>query len=210
MKVEVYADFACAWCRLGMRRFERAVAAAGGEQPIELVHRPYRLSPDASEEPRSTVELMTEMIGSREQVDAMFGEMAQLGASEGVEYRFDRTVEVNTLTAHRLMWFAAKKYPAAVRSALANAVYDAHFRDGANIADHTELVALAESAGLDGDRVRSFLASDEGVAEVSAQAAAARRDGITSVPTFAFENGELLHGASTSEEILAALRRAAR
>ncbi|MER5208688.1 DsbA family oxidoreductase [Streptomyces sp. NPDC002825] len=209
MKVEVYADFACAWCRLGMRRFERAVAAAGGE-PVELVHRPYQLSPDASEEPRSTVELMTQMTGSRDQVDAMFGEMTRLGASEGVEYRFDRAVEVNTLTAHRLMWFAEQKYPAEVRSELANAIYDAHFRDGANIADRAELVSLAERSGLDGDRVRTFLASEEGVAEVSDQVAEARRSGITSVPTFVFENGELLRGASTSEEILAALQRAAR
>ncbi|MFF9852772.1 DsbA family oxidoreductase [Streptomyces litmocidini] len=209
MKVEVHADFACAWCRLGLRRFERAVAAAGGEQPVELVHRPYQLSPDASEEPCSTVELMTRMIGSRDQVDAMFGEMTRLGASEGVEYRFDRTVEVNTLTAHRLMWFAEQKYPAPVRSELANAIYDAHFRDGVNIADRTQLVALAERCGLDGDGVRRFLDSEEGVAEVTGQVAEARRSGITSVPTFVFENGELLRGASTSEEILAALRRAA-
>lgn len=210
MKVEVYADFACAWCRLGVRRFERAVAAAGGEQPVDLVHRPYQLSPDASEEPRSTVELMTEMTGSRDRVDAMFGEMTRLGAGEGVEYRFDRTVEVNTLTAHRLMWFAGREYPAAVRSELANAIYEAHFHAGVNIADHTELITLAEKAGLDGDRVRSFLASEEGVAEVRGQVAEARRSGITSVPTFVFENGESLRGASTGEEILAALRRAAR
>lgn len=75
----------------------------------------------------------------------------RLGASEGIEYR------------------------AAVQAALAAALFDAYFRDGVNIADHKRLTELAERAGLDGGRVRDFLASEEGNAEVREQVAAARR-----------------------------------
>ncbi|PZG18157.1 hypothetical protein C1J01_15840 [Nonomuraea aridisoli] len=45
MKVEVYTDIACPWCRLGTHQFHRAVAAAGAEPDVELIHRPYQLFP---------------------------------------------------------------------------------------------------------------------------------------------------------------------
>lgn len=207
MKVKVYADIACPWCRLRTHQFDRAVAAAGGEQDVELVHLPYQLDPDGSEEPRPLIEAMAEMFG-RERAGTMVTEMTRLGASEGVEYRFDRAVAVDTFTAHRLLWFALRDYDARLQAALATALYEAHFRDGENIADHAELTGLAERVGLAGVRVKSFLASDEGVAEVREQVAAARQDGITSVPTFVSEDGELLRGASGTEAILDALARA--
>jgi hypothetical protein len=46
--------------------------------------------------------------------------------------------------------------------ALATALFDAYFRDGLNVADHTQLTELAERVGLDGRRVRDFLATEDG------------------------------------------------
>ncbi|MDQ3639218.1 MAG: DsbA family protein, partial [Actinomycetota bacterium] len=111
--------------------------------------------------------------------------------SEGVEYRFDRAVAVNTFAAHRLLWLALRDHGAGAQASLATALYEAHFRDGGNIADHAELADLVERVGLDGVRAKGFLASEEGVAEVRDQVAAAKRDGVASVPTFVFEDGEL-------------------
>lgn len=207
MKVEIYGDIACAWCCLAMHRFHRAAAADGDKQDVELVHRPYQLDADGSEEPRPLVDVMADIFG-REQTNLMVTEMTRLGASEGFEFRFDRAVAVNTLTAHRLLGLALRDYDARSQAALATALYHAYFRDGRNIADHAELTGLAERVGLDGGRVRSFLASDQGLAEVREQLRAAQQDGITSVPTFVFENGEVLRGASETESILDTLRRA--
>ena len=199
MKVKVYADIACAWCRLGTHRFGRAVAAAGAERDVELVHLPYQLDPDGPEEPRPLMEVMAEMFG-REQADMMATEMTRLGASEGVEFRFDRALAVNTFSAHRLLWFAVRDHDARLQATLATALYEAHFRDGGNVADHAELAGLAGRGGLDGGRVKSFLASDEGVAEVR-EGVAATRLGITSVPTFVLENGELRGTEAILEEL---------
>ncbi len=190
MNVKVYADIACPWCRLRTHQVRRAVAAAGGRRDVELVHLPYQLDPEASEEPRPLMETMSEMFG-RDRAGTMAAEMTRLGASEGVEYRFDRAVAVNTFAAHRLLWLALRDHGAGAQAALATALYDAHFRDGGNVADHAELAGLAERVGLDGGRVKSFLASEEGVAEVREQVAAARWDGVTSVPTFVSESREL-------------------
>ena len=200
MKVEVYDDIACPWCRLGTHQFHRAVAAAGAEADVELVHRPYQLMPDAPAEPRPLMDTVVELFG-QEQAEKMLGGMAQLGASEGIEYRFDRAVAVNTLTAHRLRWLALHEHGARVQAALATVLFDAYFRDGVNIADHRQLTDLAERAGLDGGRVRDFLATEEGSAEVRAQVAAARREGVTTVPRFVFGNGAVVVGVTSTEAL---------
>jgi predicted DsbA family dithiol-disulfide isomerase len=207
MNVEVYADIACPWCRLGTHQFHRAVAAAGAEPDVELVHRPFQLIPDAPEEPRPLRDTVVEMFG-QEQAEAMLTGMTRLGASEGIEYRFDRAMAVNTVTAHRLLWLALHEHGARVQAALATALFDAYFRDGVNVADHGQLTELAERVGLAGGRVRDFLASGEGGAEVGEQVAAARRDGVTTVPRFVFGNGELLVGATSAEALGDVLRQA--
>ncbi|MFI7704076.1 DsbA family protein [Nonomuraea sp. NPDC049480] len=207
MKVEVYGDIACPWCRLGTHQFHRAVAEAGAEPAVELVHRPYQLLPDAPEEPRPLMDTVVEMFGP-EQAEAMVTEMTRVGASEGIEYRFDRAMAVNTLTAHRLLWLALYEHGAGVQAALATALFDAYFRDGVNVADHTQLAEPAERAGLDGGRVRDFLASEEGSAEVREQVAAARREGVTTVPRFVFGNGALIVGVTGTEALRDALRKA--
>jgi predicted DsbA family dithiol-disulfide isomerase len=174
------------WSRLGTHQFHRAVAAAGAEPGVELIHRPYQLIPDAPEEPRPLMDTVVEMFGP-EQAEAMVTEMTRRGASQGIEYQFDRAIAVNTFTAHRLRWLALHEHSAAVQAALATALFDAYFRDGVNVAAHTQLTELVERVGLDGSRVRDFLASEEGDAEVREQVAAARREGVTTVPRFVFD-----------------------
>lgn len=207
MKVDVYADIACPWSRLGTHQFHRAVAAADAQSDVELVLRPYQLAPDAAEQARPLTEEAAEMFGP-EQAEQMLTEMTRVGADEGIEYRFDRALAVNTFTAHRLLWFALHEHGARMQAALATALFDSYHRDGGNIADHTQLAGLAEQVGLDGGRARQFLASAEGGAEVREQVAAARQEGVTTVPTFVFADGEPIVGVTSVEALGDALRRA--
>lgn len=206
MKVEVYADVACAWCRLRTHQLERAAAAATGEGEVELVHLPYQLDPDGPDEPRPLMDVMAGMFG-RERADLMAAEMTRLGADEGLEYRFDRAVAVNTFAAHRLLWFVLREHGAEAQARLTRALYEAHFRDGVNVADHAKLAGLAERVGVDGGRARGFLASVEGVDKVRERVATARRDGVAPVPTFVLEDGTRHRGEDAAKAVLAALRR---
>lgn len=206
MQVEVYADIACAWCRLGTERLRRAVAAVDGKRDIELVYRPYQLDPDASAEPQPLLETMAELFG-RDQADAMATEMTRLGATEGIEYRFDRAVAVNTFDAHRLLWLVLRDHQPQLQATVATALFDAQFRDGINVADGTQLGDVAARAGVERDRVNGYLASDKASAEVRREVTAAKEGGVTSVPTFVFEGGEQLSGAVSTEALTDVLHR---
>jgi predicted DsbA family dithiol-disulfide isomerase len=214
LKVEVFRDFACAWSRLGTRRFELATAEAGLSDSVELVHRPFLLNPDIPAdippgiEPLLLLDAMGERFGGRERAESMLSGIVPLGLRDGVEFNFDKVLAVSSVHAHRLMWLAARDYDNATQNALAEAIYDAHFRDGRNVGERAELASLAEGVGIDRAKAAAFLESDEATAEVREQAAAARANGVTTVPTFVFPGGETLPGASEIEAITQALRNA--
>lgn len=210
MKVDVFRDFACAWSRLGTRRFELATAEAELSGSVELVHRPFLLNPDIDPdvEPRPLLDAMGEKFGGRERAESMLSNMVPLGSHDGVEYNFDKVLAVSSVHAHRLMWLAAQDHDNATQNALAVAIYDAYFRDGRNIADRAELASLAEGVGIDRVKAATFLDSEKAIAEIREQAAAARANGVTSVPTFVFPGGETLPGASETVALIQALRNA--
>ena len=60
---------------------------------------------------------------------------------------------------------------------------------------------------MDADRVRAYLASDEGTAEVRAEIAEAVERGVTAVPTFVFEGQWAVPGAQDPDTMLMVLRR---
>ncbi|WP_219461931.1 DsbA family oxidoreductase [Nonomuraea rhizosphaerae] len=204
VRVQVYADLVCPWCRLGSHRFHRAVAASG--VGAELVHLPYQLAPDAAGEPRPLLEVMGELFGP-ERAATMTAGMTELGAGEGVEYRFERALAAGTFTAHRLLWFTLREHGPSAQSALATSLYDLHFRDGGDLGDHAALADAAASAGV--RDAKDFLASGEGVTEVRDALAAGRAAGVTSVPTFFVPGSEPLRGATEVPVLVTALRRAA-
>jgi predicted DsbA family dithiol-disulfide isomerase len=209
VKVEVFRDFACSWSRLGTRRFELAAAEAGLSGSVELVHRPFLLNPDIpmDVEPQPLLDVMGQRFG-RERAESMLSGIVPLGLRDGVEFKFDKVLAVSTVHAHRLMWLAARDHDNATQMALATAIYDAYFRDGRNIADRAELASLAAGVGIDRAKVETFLASEEAIVEIREQAAAARANGVTTVPTFVFPDGETLPGASETDALAQALRNA--
>ena len=83
--------------------------------------------------------------------------------------------------------------------ALAEKLFAAHFTNGENVADSDILATLAAEAGLDRERARVVLASDEGTDEVRALIERAQRLGIRAVPTFVFNDESAVQGAQSAE-----------
>lgn len=208
MRIDIWSDVVCPWCWIGKHRFQRGLALMGADAPdVDIHYHAFQLDPDAGPEPMPLREAYRAKFGGDARTEQILSQTQQTGRAEGLPFDFDRgQVRANTLQAHRLMWLAAREGDA---GAAAEALFRAHFAEGRNLADPDTLVAAGTQAGLDAPRIRAFLASDEGLAEVRAQLAQAQQLGITAVPSFVIDGRYLIQGAQPPEEIAQILARIA-
>jgi predicted DsbA family dithiol-disulfide isomerase len=207
MKVEIYSDIACPWCYVGKARFERALAAFPGAGDVEVSYRPFQLNPATPEQAEPLYEYYDKLFGP--QFRGKHGQVADIAKAEGLDFRFDRALAVNTFTAHRLLWLTRRDYGDAVQRDLKDALLRAYFTDGGNVGDTDTLVGLAAAAGVDPERARGWLTGDEGTAEVRAELERARQLGIQAVPTFVFEGRYAVQGAQEAATFLRVLEQVA-
>ena len=202
MLIEVYADIACPWCYIGERRLAEALAQRP-DMEVARRWRPFQLQPDLPPQGVPWAEFVPAKFGGAAQAARMFARVAQAGAPDGIDFRFDQVATApNTRDAHRLVLFAAEhgqEWP------MADALFAAHFTEGRDLNDPDQLVAVAESVGLDAAEVRAYLASDAGVAEVQASQEQAERLGITGVPFYVIDGRYGLSGAQPVDVFVRAL-----
>ena len=203
MKVEIYSDIQCPWCYIGKTRFEKALAAFPLRDQVEVVYKAYQLNPDLPTDPQEAVshdDYLTARFGPG--FKQMSQNVKQVAAKEGLDFHTEKSLIVNTFNGHRLLTLAEKEGGADLKQKLATRLFKAQFTDGENLADNAKLAELAAEVGLDRDRVKAYLASNEGKAEVTAEIEEARALGITGVPTFVFEGKWGVSGAQESETFL--------
>ena len=111
----------------------------------------------------------------------------------------------NTFDAHRLLhWVGLQDLERAL--ALKRALFHAYFADNHNVADHTVLIELAQSAGLDPDAARQMLESGQYTDEVRAREQHYQQAGIHSVPATIINHTWLISGGQPPEAFAQALR----
>jgi predicted DsbA family dithiol-disulfide isomerase len=207
MKIEIWSDIACPWCYIGKRRFEQALALFPHRDALDIIWRSFEL--DTTKPARATssnVERLAVKYGmSIEKAQAMTDNMAAAGASEGLEFDFERVNSGNTFDAHRLIHFAAT---VGLRAAMVERLFKAYFTDGEAIGDHDTLVRLATDTGMDPVAVRDMLTSTAYASDVRGDEARAQEFGITGVPFFAIDERYGISGAQPSTAILDALMQA--
>jgi len=122
-----------------------------------------------------------DLFGGRESVvKGMKARLNDVMKAEGLEYR-DRTHTYNSRLAQEL---AAWADGLGATDPLHDALFRAYFVDGLNLADPDVLVAAAGSCGLDALEARAVLTNRTFAARIDADWDAARRAGVTGVPTF--------------------------
>ena len=205
IEIEIWSDVACPWCYIGKRRFLSALDEFEGRDRVNVTWRSYQLSPDTPVgERRTELDALVESKGlSVEQVRQMFGHVAQTAADEGLRLDFDTVVAANTFDAHRLIHLAGDK-----RDAVVEALFRAHFGEGAVIDDREVLVDIAARAGLDADTVRAELDADAGADAVRADLDTARALQVSGVPFFVANRRVAVSGAQPKDVFLQLLTQA--
>ena len=202
MRIDLFHDTVCPWCRIGKRHLQLALAQWDGE-PIEVRYRTFFLNeriPPAGEDFKP---YMNAKVGGRIPLEQMFVGPRQAGERVGLRFDFEAITRApNTLLSHRLIALAPHDH----QEAAIDAVYAAYFEQGRDIGDLDVLVDVAGAVGLDRDALRALLLSDAGQEQVLADAAWALQAGISGVPFFIVNDRYAWSGAQPPDAIMQMLR----
>jgi predicted DsbA family dithiol-disulfide isomerase len=206
LPIDMVSDVVCPWCLIGKRRLEKAIALKP-EIPVEVRFRPYFLNPWVPREGISREEYLTTKFGSPERYRGIAQRVAAAAAAEGLTYAIDGIKrQPNTLDCHRLILWAGQVGHAA---AMKQRLMDLYFTEGGDLTDPEVLVGAAADSGLDAERVRQRLATDEDVARVEREANSAKESGIDGVPCFILGGLLAVQGAQAPDYLAQAIERAA-
>ena len=206
VQIEVVSDAICPWCYVAKRNLDAAVAELRKNFSVDVKWLPFELNADMPKGGLDRKKYRSAKFGSWEHSQRLDAHVTEAGKAAGLDFHHERMERTpNTFDAHRLIWLAEKE---GVQNAVVEGLFAGYFTNGRDVGDHDVLAQIAAGAGLDRDRVRAFLDSDEGSEEVRLLAATAYASGFTGVPMILVNGDALFSGARSTEIMLAAMRKA--
>lgn len=208
LKIDFVSDVSCPWCAIGLNSLEQALRRLDGEISAELQFQPFELNPQMGPEGQDIDEHLMEKYGATPDQSARTREAIRArGEDVGFDFRMDRRSRIyNTFDAHRLLHWAELE---GRQQALKHALFKAYFTDGENPGSHEVLLRLAREAGLDAERARAILSSDEYAQETRERERYWLDQGIHSVPAVIINERYLVQGGQPPEAFEQALRQVA-
>jgi len=206
MKIDVYSDMVCPWCRIGKKNMSDAIEVWNEQtgQSIEVSYHAYLLDPTLPPEGLSFNSAMEKKMGGAERLRPMLQRVTDAGAAVGVTFHFDNVERMpNTVLAHRV----TALLPQEDEVHWLDAVMKAYFEDGRDIAKLDVLMDIAAELGLDAAEARRLLEAGEGLEAVQQDLATAKGMGISGVPFFVIDNKYALSGAYPSAQFLEAFKK---
>ncbi|ALN60036.1 DsbA oxidoreductase [Lysobacter enzymogenes] len=208
VKIDFVSDVVCPWCAVGLNSLEQAIARLDGEVEVELHFQPFELNPQMAPEGENIDEHLAHKYGlGAEQLASNREALRQRGAALGFAFG-ERDRIYNTFDAHRLLHWAGTQGADAER-ALKHALLKAYFTDGRDVSSREVLAAVADESGLDAQRARAVLDSDEYAQDVRQQERFYQEAGISAVPSVIINDRHLIQGGQPVEQFEAALRQIA-
>jgi len=206
--VQIWSDIACPWCYIGKRNLEKGIAAVAGDDnapQVSVTFHSYELSPDVPVDfEGSQIDYLVDRKGmARDQIEQMLERVTGVAAEAGLHYHLDQVQTTNTVKAHELLHFAKSK---GLQHEMKEALMSAYFVEGKHVGRVDDLVALAETLGLDADETRQALDGEQYLAAVRQDQAQARAYGIQGVPFFVIDGKYGISGAQPAEAFANVLR----
>jgi len=198
LRIDIWSDMVCPWCWIGKHRLQRALAQLTGKIPPPLIiWHPFELDPHADTTPVPLRQAYIKKFGSIETTNQVLAQTQATARAEGLMMDFDQgQVRVTTRLAHRVLGLASNEN---VAEPVAEALFQAHFVYGKNLADPQVLIEAAAAGGISRTRVESLLNSDKGELELAFKLEHARKLGVRSVPLFLINEKHMIEGAQPSE-----------
>ncbi len=193
LTIDIVSDVSCPWCVIGFKSFEQALSELADQLHADVSWKPFELNPNMPQEGQELVEHLTEKYNiSPEQVEQNRLAIEQRGADLGYEFGWRGKGRIyNTFDAHRLLHWAAEFDK---QTELKQALFNLYFQQEGNPSHHSQLLDLVDVLGLDRDKAKKVLESDQFAKEVRDEQHKYRSAGISSVPAFIINNKHLISG----------------
>lgn len=208
MKIDVYSDMVCPWCRIGKKNMNDALMAWSQETntTIPVHYHAYQLDPTLPPEGLPFNDAMEKKMGGADRLRPMLERVTEAGAAVGVTFRFDQIPRMpNTVLAHRMTALV----PENRRADWVEAVMKAYFEEGRDIAVKQVLLDIAAELNLDTADLSSRIDAGEGADSVQKDIETAQGLGISGVPFFIINDKYALSGAYPAAQFLEAFRKIA-
>lgn len=208
MKVEIWSDIMCPFCYIGKRKFEAALAEFEGRESVEIEWKSFQLNPGLVTDPNANaISHLAESKGKSIEWAKQASEyVTQLAAGVGLEYHFEKAVVANSFNAHRLLHLSKQ---AGLGTVTKERLLKAYFKLGENIDDAATLAQIGAEVGLDAEKVKAMLASDQFADDVAQDILVAQHIGVQGVPFFVFDRKFAVSGAQEPAFFLKTMRKAA-
>lgn len=204
LRIDIVSDVSCPWCIIGYQALNKALDRVKGDIQAEIHWQPFELNPQMPKEGQEINEHITQKYGiSLQQAEQNRDAIKQRGLTEGYEFGNRGGGRIyNTFDAHRLIHWAASM---GKQTELKLALFDLYFKQSGNPSDHQQLLDVVELVGLDKERAKDILASNDFEAEVREAQQHFQRQGISSVPAVIVNNKHLISGGQPADVFQQAL-----
>lgn len=198
IEVEIWSDFACPFCAIGKRQFEKALANFPEKDQFKVTFKSFELDPSAGKGQKVSIyEVLAKKYGKTiEWAHKANQNVIQMGSDCGLEFNMDKIIPTNSFDAHRLAHFAAEK---GFQDQIQEKLFSAYFKEGKDIANLDTLKSIGAEIGLDPKQVAETLNSDAYSDEVREDENEAQEFGIQGVPFFVFDRKFAVSGAQPVE-----------
>jgi predicted DsbA family dithiol-disulfide isomerase len=195
--ITVYSDYVCPFCYLGRESLARYQATR--ETPLEIDWHPFDLR-SRQRRPDGSLDRSVADGKDEEYYEQARENVRRLQDRYDVEMDLEVAHDVDSFPVQVAAVHVAREHPYETWLTFDEAVLAALWADGRDIGDPDVLADLAAEAGIDAGEIRGALADEELRETVRERFAEARQQGITGVPTFAYD-GHAARGAVPPEQL---------
>lgn len=205
MRVDIWSDVVCPFCYIGKRRLEHVAAEVG--IVLDIHWHSFELDPDApARHQQSNTERLAKKYGrTLAQMQDMERSVAELAATEGIDFQWQKANSGNSFNAHRIIQLAQNK---GLGNEAEEAFFHAYMTEGLAIGEREVVAQIAERIGLNSVEIIDVLDSQQFSADVRQDEALAQQLNITGVPFFIFDQKVGLSGVQDRTVFLQALQQA--
>ena len=196
-RISVFSDYVCPFCYLGRESLSRYQDTR--DEKLEINWQPFDLR-SGKRNPDGTIDHSVDDGKDDDYFEQAKQSVRRLQEKYDVDMELDLAIEVDSFSAQIAAYYVREHYPYETWLEFDEAIFEALWTEGRDIGDEDVLADLADEVGVDTDEVRSAIEDDDLRERIEAEWSTAQRQGITGVPTFAYD-GYAARGAVPPEQL---------